>query len=386
MRVLPIVVHLIDFSSRNTWIEKQLVTNNQDIINHVLISISQPGLLNLHLESIGVKEVYNVSKNAFGLMRFLILMMGFSRREEFVVYAHGHIPAVYAVVLKFLTGQKYIVCHHQPPNYFHRLETQVNLRSRLHSKLFVIYLKEATIIQSLSLETFQKLLNLGIPSRNIRKIPLGIDFSNFVQDNVKANRSNELIKITSIGRLVWEKRIDLAILTVAKLVEIGLPIKFDIIGEGPLRSELEDLVAHLGLVEKVSFLGWQENISEILRDTNVLLHLSVTESYGQVLMEARLCGANICSTYVGVAVDMAIAGDPKICILKGESAEELASEILNFLDSSTLRTEIDSTPPEILYKDHDFKLTLKRTELMFKEFFNSLSEGVGASQNNLDNS
>lgn len=368
---MPIIVHLIDFSGRNSWIERQLLAKNQDNTKHVLVSIAKPGYLNKYLDSMGVKEFYNVAKNAFGFVKFLFLTIRFSRREEFVIYTHGHIPSIYALMIKAIAGYAYIICHHQQPNYFYQSTKKANLRRFIHSKLFILYLRKAALIQSLSSETSQRLLSLGIPSTSIRQIPLGIDFSIFSNKSVRVPRNTQPIKITSVGRLAWEKRIDLAILTVAQLIETGTPIKFDIVGDGPRRGELQDLVSHLGLVEYISFLGWKDNVAEILKNADVLLHLSLTESYGQVLMEARLCGTTICSTFVGVAIDMVSAGDSQICILRGANSKEIAIEIIDFLDTLSLRTDDEFVTPEVLYKEHNFEETLKKTAQMFHEFFNS---------------
>ncbi len=60
-----------------------------------------------------------------------------------------------------------------------------------------------------------------------------------------------------------------------------------------------DLYAHLGLSDKVHFLGKQENLEELYSISDLMLLVSEKESFGLVALEAMACGVPCIGTNVG---------------------------------------------------------------------------------------
>lgn len=100
--------------------------------------------------------------------------------------------------------------------------------------------------------------------------------------------------IAAIGRLVPQKRFDLLIEAfrhVAKESDCSLLI----LGEGPLRRELEGLVGNLGLTNRVSMPGAIPKPWDLLRHSRMVVVSSEVESFGLVLVEAMACGVPVVS-------------------------------------------------------------------------------------------
>jgi N-acetyl-alpha-D-glucosaminyl L-malate synthase BshA len=72
-----------------------------------------------------------------------------------------------------------------------------------------------------------------------------------------------------------------------------------LVGDGPDRARVQELAAHFGLSEHVSFLGEQTDIAGILADADVFLLPSETESFGLSALEAMACGLPVVATNVG---------------------------------------------------------------------------------------
>lgn len=72
-----------------------------------------------------------------------------------------------------------------------------------------------------------------------------------------------------------------------------------LVGDGPDRHEAEMLVGQLGLNDKVEFAGPQQDVVESLRNSDLLLSTSETESFGLTIAEAMSCEVPVVATSVG---------------------------------------------------------------------------------------
>ncbi|MFD3245288.1 glycosyltransferase [Rahnella aquatilis] len=134
-------------------------------------------------------------------------------------------------------------------------------------------------------------------------IRMGVNVSKFLYK--ERNTINHPIKLLSIARLTEKKGIPVAINACLLLKQQNVDFDYTIIGDGPLRKELESQVASLGLSDKIAFLGaqTQETVSEYLNNSDVFLLPSVTAADGDMegipvaLMEAMAIGIPVISTF-----------------------------------------------------------------------------------------
>jgi glycosyltransferase involved in cell wall biosynthesis len=342
-------------------------------IDQGLLSISTPGEIHEELRLKGFHKVQNVGHSIAGFFRACLTLKKWSKEESVYIYAHGHLASVYASLIRSFTGINYILCHHQQPEFFSLLRRQKYFRALIHMALARFYLMRARRIQSFSPEVTRSLVRRGVKSEKIVEIPLGMNFGSYFELDRKPTPKSlsKAISIVSISRLVWEKRMDLGIRSVARLLELGIPINYRIVGEGPELSNLADLVKELGVEDHVSLLGWRDNVNEILNDSDVLFHLSLTESYGQVLMEARLSDISIFSSSCGVALEMEKLKDPKVHIFYGSDPKIIAEEFIQFLDKIKSQQNMIVLDPRDLYLGHEYENVLLAVEDMFQELFNA---------------
>ncbi len=115
-------------------------------------------------------------------------------------------------------------------------------------------------------------------------------------------------KFLFIGRLSSDKNPMLAVEAFCSASRRLKNISLDIIGDGPLRSELESVVHKYELQDTIRFLGFVENADELIPEYDILLNTSPLEacSYTMIesLMQARpvICGnckGNISMFYDG---------------------------------------------------------------------------------------
>lgn len=112
-----------------------------------------------------------------------------------------------------------------------------------------------------------------------------------------------IVRLMVAGRLVWTKGVDLVLEAVASLVDAGYNITLDIVGDGPLRSDLEQQSRSLGISSRVTFKGWvgRPELFACYSQADVFIHASRWEGFGKVIIEAMAFSLPIVGTDVGVS-------------------------------------------------------------------------------------
>lgn len=152
----------------------------------------------------------------------------------------------------------------------------------------------------------RRLLKLGCDDNKVVVHRSGLDCGKFVFTPRSPHPSGR-IRIATTGRLVEKKGIEYGIRAVAKLAKVNQNIEYNIIGDGPLREDFQQLIQALDVSETVNLLGWkdQEEIIEILNNSHIFIAPSVTASDGNqdapvnVLKEAMAIGLPVISTLHG---------------------------------------------------------------------------------------
>lgn len=87
-----------------------------------------------------------------------------------------------------------------------------------------------------------------------------------------------------------------------------MPAKLLMVGDGPERPTMEDMVKDLGVADDVRFLGKQEQMEEILVVSDLFLLTSDYESFGLAALEAMAAGMPVVSTNAGGLPEINIHG------------------------------------------------------------------------------
>ncbi|MBU2996739.1 glycosyltransferase [Cellulophaga baltica] len=129
--------------------------------------------------------------------------------------------------------------------------------------------------------------NLNFPTKKLKIInnPVTSQFKLKKEDSDKT-----AIKLVTVGRLVEQKG-HLRLLEV--LEKIKTPFEFTIIGDGPLKEELNKKVIESGLTEKVKFVSFTSEPQKYLAESDIYIHGSYLEGFPNVLIESCAVGTPV---------------------------------------------------------------------------------------------
>lgn len=186
--------------------------------------------------------------------------------------------------------------------------------------------------------TRRRIEALGCPPEKIVRIAPYWDMASFPY-RPHARREGEPFRALSVARLVDKKGLDDAVRAIA-LVRSAYPdVRYDIIGEGPLRANLNTLVHHLGLDACVTFHGAQSGayVRRMMDSAHAFLLPSRRtktgdeEGFGVALLEAQSAGLPVIATRHGAFPEVVAHGETGF-LAPERAPEQLARYVIEVIE------------------------------------------------------
>lgn len=186
----------------------------------------------------------------------------------------------------------------------------------------------------------QQMADRGLSSRTIHITnPVSIS-AKTDEHHVPSPQKN--FSILYVGRLAPEKNIKLLIHAAALLRRQGIEFALHIAGDGPLRTQLNNLVAALGLETNVTFLGHMkpEQLTAYYTSADVFVLPSVMETLSLVAIEAMSFGKPLIVTdRISCATELVEDGKNGF-IVDAENAERMAEKLKLLASDISLRDKM----------------------------------------------
>lgn len=196
--------------------------------------------------------------------------------------------------------------------------------------------EEADLLLPISERWRNKLIQLGCNEQKIIVHRVGINLDRF-SFRSRRDSSDGKVRVLTIGRMVEKKGIEYGIRAIARLLVAYPHLQYTVVGEGPLKSNLEDLIIALKITDNVKLISGQDHnkIAVLMQNSDIFLAPSVTGQTGDqegiptTLMEAMACGLPVISTlHSGIPE---LVQDGKSGFLVPERDVEALAEKLEYL-------------------------------------------------------
>jgi glycosyltransferase involved in cell wall biosynthesis len=302
-------LNVIHVASGDLWggAEAQLLTLVRQLQAHSYVEVTVVLLNHGQLEARLVE--HNIPTIVFDeqQMSFLSILASltklFNDKRPQVIHSHRQKENILSSLANFLTVRvKCVRTQHGAPEFQYSWR-QIHKKIQHRLDNFCGRFLQSNVI-AVSAELADKLKG-SFPSTHIVVIENGVDL-----DLLKSSQAVAPFKQTwsttrhigIVGRLVPVKRLDLFLAMVQAFIATEAQegdVQFHIVGDGPLRAELEQQAEALALSKHVTFHGHIANIADYIRSLDVLIMCSDHEGLPMTLLEAMALGTPIVSYNAG---------------------------------------------------------------------------------------
>jgi len=117
----------------------------------------------------------------------------------------------------------------------------------------------------------------------------------------------------------------------------GRPLVLHLVGDGPERPQITALAHSLGLEADVHCLGERVDLPDVLRDADLFLLPSQTESFGLAALEAMACGVPVIASAVGGVPEVVADGETGMLLPLGDVEGMAQAAVALLSDDARLR-------------------------------------------------
>jgi glycosyltransferase involved in cell wall biosynthesis len=212
-----------------------------------------------------------------------------------------------------------------------------------------------------------------IRRRKLAYIPNGIDTKAFAEVGADRSAARAALGIApnapvvgTLGRLAEVKQQAVLIRAFAQLVPDFPAARLVLVGDGPLRTELEELAASLGLGGAVLFAGYRSNPEQYLAAMDIFVLPSRAEAMPLVVPEAWAAGCPVVATRVGGIPGLIADGRTGLLVEPGD-ADGLVARLRHLLTDPRLARELGRAGRELARAKYDVAVMAGAYDRAYRE-------------------
>lgn len=208
----------------------------------------------------------------------------------------------------------------------------------------------------------------------IHVVPLGLELEPFLADPAAPGSlrrelgiGEDRFVVGAVGRFVPIKGYGVLLRAVQKLAPvIGGQLVVVLVGDGPLRGELEAEAERLRIRHLVRFLGWRTDVAHVYPDLDVMVQPSFNEGTPVSLIEAMAAARPVIATRVGGVPDVVDDGRSGLLVPPGDPAA-LAEAVQRLWRDPVLRRRLGDEGRRAVYPRYGLdRLVAQLTDLYLR--------------------
>ena len=285
------------------------------------------------------------------------------RSRPVVVNAHWLIPQGFvAVLLKPLFNNKVVISVHGADVF------TLNGAAMRKVKRFVLRRADAVVVNSSATQEVCR----GIFDRDYPIIPMGVDTNRFSRQGKK--QAGKTLELLFVGRVTEEKGVEYLCQAVAALHKQHRAVHLTIVGDGPLRPQLENYVADNHLSQAITLAGWvqQSQLAPYYEQADIFVGPSIEhvsgwrEAFGVVFAEASAMGLPVITTSTGGIKDI-IKHEVNGLVVPQKDSGAIVSALERLQGDPKLRETLGRNGRRYIQDNFSWEVIAARYTALFKQ-------------------
>ena len=288
-------------------------------------------------------------------------------REHGVRHLHAHFASVATTVARLaasITGLPYSFTAHAK-DIFHEDVDSADLAAKFdgaHHAITISEYNRAHLFKELGSNSCQ----------NLHLVRNGLELERF--PFCPRTASSTMPRLLGVGRLVEKKGFELLITVAQRLRDQGIECRVDIVGDGPLRGTLQNLISGFQLDDVVRLLGpkTQEEVRTLLQEADLFVAPFVVAADGNadglptVLLEAMATGIPCVAGDVTAVGEVIRTGETGWLVPSGD-VDALFASVCEALDPATDIDRMTRAARALIEAEYDSKNQAARLRELVKE-------------------
>lgn len=292
------------------------------------------------------------------------------KRERFqIIHTHGYFAGTFGRFAAILARVPVIIAHVHSTHYDYS-------KRNLLIERFLSYFTDRIICISRAVEMFV-IVNERIGSEKTCLIYNAVEppdylFNDYLRKKMRASLGldAEAIVIAVVASLTANKGHGVLLSAFQSVFQNHRSIRLLIVGDGPLRKQLETATRQLMLDQAVIFTGIRQDIYELLQTSDIfVLPSQDREGLGVALIEAMAVGLPVIGTNLG-GIPEVIEDDENGFLVSPGSSKQLAEALKKLVNDQVLRTGMGLRGRQM----YEEKFTLPRMIRQIETLYNHLLE------------
>lgn len=227
----------------------------------------------------------------------------------------------------------------------HGFNPKPTIMSHLYSLLILSIWKSKNVKKVICVEQFSPvgLVSRGVPRVKIRTVYNGIEPSIITKPiDLSAYCSLNAPVIITASRLTKIKGIDYLISALKIVKDKGFNFHYFCIGDGEEEETLKSMTKEQGLMDRISFMGYQSNIADWLGMCDIFALPSLEEFHSIAILEAMRAKKAIVATNIGGNPE-SLRDEKDALLVPSKDSVALSNALILLLSSEELREKLSDS-------------------------------------------
>lgn len=234
------------------------------------------------------------------------------------------------------------------------------------------YVKLPDRVVTVSKGIARVLVEAGVPAQHIRQVYSAIDFPAYqsaldvAQARARLELPDGVPVLVVVAQLIPRKGHRFLLQAMPRILAGHPDTQVLFVGKGEEDATLRSEVARMGLQHCVRFLGYRQDIGDILRASDVLVHPATMEGFANVAMQAMAAGIPVVSSAVGGMPESVRDGVSGLLVPPCDP-DALAGALLRLLADPALRAQFGRQGKDIVEREFTIDAMVEGNLAVYRE-------------------